>query len=162
VEVDEQGRMRRTEVFGEHMLGDAVARLYERYAELLPDGSARARAAVTARAAAKLLRGRFDPGRVATAFASDIEYVDHRLLGTWSGHGAEAVLQHNRALRELSDDLAISVDEILSLEPDAFLIRRTHGGTARDGGGIYERPFISLAVFGPDGLAARLEYFDVY
>src|SRR5262249_29470019 len=92
VETDAQGRSRRTELFGEHKLGAAVVRLYERYAEILPDGPGRTRATVTARAAAKLLRGRFDPDRVATALASDIEYVDHRILGTWSARGAEAVL----------------------------------------------------------------------
>src|SRR5262249_34701730 len=115
VETDAQGRSRRTELFAEHKLGDAVVRLYERYAELLPDGPARARAAVTAGAAAKLLRGRFDPDRLATAFASDIEYVDHRILGTWSAHGADAVLRHNRAPRARSAYVAISVHPSFTL-----------------------------------------------
>jgi hypothetical protein len=39
-------------------------------------------------------------------------------------------------------------------------VRRTHSGTDRAGGGSYERPFILLAIFGPDGLHTRLEYFD--
>src|SRR5262249_54566755 len=44
-EVDARGQMRWGEVFGIDHLGDAIVRLYERYAELLPDGPARARAA---------------------------------------------------------------------------------------------------------------------
>ncbi len=52
IEVDAQGRRRRLEVFAADRLGDAVARLYERYAELLPDGPARDRAAATARSVA--------------------------------------------------------------------------------------------------------------
>src|SRR5262249_53203172 len=51
-EVDAQGRWRRTEVFAVDHLGDAVVRLYERYAELLPEGPQRARAATTARSVA--------------------------------------------------------------------------------------------------------------
>src|SRR5512134_3594882 len=41
VEVDAQGRRRRLELFAADRLGDAVARLYERYAELLPEGPER-------------------------------------------------------------------------------------------------------------------------
>src|SRR5262249_6402199 len=43
-EVDAEGRYRSSEVFASSHLGDAIVRLYERYAELLPDGPARARA----------------------------------------------------------------------------------------------------------------------
>src|SRR5215510_13194257 len=49
IEVDAQGRHRWVEHFASDRLGDAVARLYERYAELLPAGPARERAAGTAR-----------------------------------------------------------------------------------------------------------------
>ncbi|MGH9670631.1 MAG: hypothetical protein ACRD3A_11035, partial [Terriglobales bacterium] len=52
IEADAQGRHRRQEAFAADRLGDAVARLYERYADLLPDGPARARAAATARSVA--------------------------------------------------------------------------------------------------------------
>src|SRR5262249_57357967 len=51
-EVDAQGRHLRGEIFSVDHLGDAVVRLYERYAELLPEGADRARAAVTARSVA--------------------------------------------------------------------------------------------------------------
>src|SRR5262249_8498195 len=44
IEVDATGRRRRIETFAPTRLADAVMRLYERYAELSPDGPARARA----------------------------------------------------------------------------------------------------------------------
>src|SRR5262249_35711516 len=53
-EVDAQGRRRQAEHFAPHHLGDAVVRLYERYAELLPEGPARVSAAATARSVAAL------------------------------------------------------------------------------------------------------------
>ncbi len=39
-------------------------------------------------------------------------------------------------------------------------MRRTTVGTAREGGGSFERPMIFLWVFGPDGLLIRDEWFD--
>ena len=92
IEVDAQGRRRRAEVFAADRLGDAVARLYERYAELLPDGPERTRAAATARSVAAML-GPFDLDRYATAFAPDVEFVDHRTVGFGSARGAEALLR---------------------------------------------------------------------
>ena len=56
IEVDPHGRRRRSEVFAAERLGEAVARLYERYADLLPDGPERARAAATARAGPSVRR----------------------------------------------------------------------------------------------------------
>src|SRR5262249_50822751 len=52
LEVDAHGRERRVEVFADDRLGDAVTRLYERYAELLPEGPERTRAGATAHAVA--------------------------------------------------------------------------------------------------------------
>src|SRR5262249_55453989 len=65
-EVDEHGRRRRVELFAADRLGDAIARLYERYADLLPDGPERARAAATARSVAVVM-GPIDPDCFATA-----------------------------------------------------------------------------------------------
>src|SRR5262245_54270436 len=81
VEVDGQGRRTRNEAFAADKLGDAVARLYERYAELLPDGPERDRAAATARSVSAMV-GSFDPERFAIAFAPAIEVIDRRTLGT--------------------------------------------------------------------------------
>src|SRR5262249_17402073 len=55
VEVDAQGRGRRVEDFAPDRLGDALVRLYERYAEIRPEGPERERATVAARSAAALI-----------------------------------------------------------------------------------------------------------
>src|SRR5206468_9662234 len=157
-EVDANGRRRRMELFAADRLGDAVVRLYERYAELLPDGPARTRAAATARSFSGIAA--FELDRWAAAVAPAIEVVDHRTLGTWSARGAEAFLEHLRAVLGLADDTATRDDDVLALQPDALLVRRTQFGTARAGGGAYERLFLLLHVFGADGLVARLEFFD--
>src|SRR5262249_60732031 len=65
-EVDAQGRRSRSEVFAIEHLGDDVVRLCERYAELLPDGPDRTRAAAAARALAAGV-GPCDPPSVAPA-----------------------------------------------------------------------------------------------
>jgi hypothetical protein len=156
VELDAQGRLRRVEYFAADRLGDAIARLYERYAELVPGSSARARAAATARSVAVM--GSNDDWT--TALAPAVEVVDHRTLGTWSARGAEEMLRHNRALSDVADIIVLADDDFLCLQSVALLSRRTHSGTDRAGGGAYERQFIQLFVFGSDGLLARLEYFD--
>src|SRR5262249_39332764 len=134
------------------------ARLYERYADLLPDGPERARAAATARSVAVVM-GPIDPDCFATAFAPAIEVVDHRILGTWSASGAEAALQHHRSLLEVADGI-VREDDIIDLCPDALLVRRMNFGTVRASGGAYERQFILLSLFGTDGLVSHWEFFD--
>src|SRR5439155_8217078 len=155
IEVDAQGRRRRGELFAVERLGDGAARLYERYADRLPDGPARVRAAATARTVVAMV-GLSDGWR----FAPDIEFVDHRTVGLGSVHGAEAVLRGVRALLELTDDFATRVDDILGLRSDALLVRWTHSGTDRASGGAFERHLCHLEVFGADGLLARWEQFD--
>jgi hypothetical protein len=159
IEVDAQGRRRRTEMFAADRLGDAIARLYERYAELLPAGPARTRAAVTARYFAAAT-GPIDLDRYAAALAPAIEAVDHRILGTWSARGAEALLEGIRSVFAVAIDPANRDDEVLRLQPDACLVRGTHYGTDRASGGAYEQQFLALYIFGRDGLLTRLELFD--
>jgi len=160
IEVDEQRRRRRTEVFGTHHLGDAVARLYERYAELLPDGPERARAAGTARSLAAAT-GPLDPDRYAAAFAPAIESIDHRILGNFFAQGASSLVQQFRSWIGLAEGTNVRADEIIGLTSDALLVRRTFSGTDREGGGAFERQFLLLWVFGTDGLVTRFEWFDV-
>src|SRR4029450_4236667 len=50
--------------------------------------------------------------------------------------------------------------EILALEPDAFLGRRTYPGTVRASGGNFENECLTLVAFGPDGLTTYAEGFD--
>src|SRR5262249_27186449 len=73
VEVDARGQRRATEVFAPNHLGGAVVQLYERYADLLPDGPARTRAAATARSVAAMV-GPLEVARWASALASDLEF----------------------------------------------------------------------------------------
>jgi class 3 adenylate cyclase/tetratricopeptide (TPR) repeat protein len=160
LEVDAEGRMRRGEVFAGGRLGDAVVRLYERYAELLDDGPARARAAATARGVATRL-GPFDPERYAASFAPDVEAVDHRTLGTWSARGADELMNHFRALVDLVEGATVRAEDVLGLRADALLVRIMNSGTDRAGGGVYERPFLLVMVFGADGHTIRMEWFDV-
>src|SRR5262249_4733529 len=141
--------------FADDHLRQAIARLYQRYADLLPDGPARTRAAATARSVAAFM-GAVGLDRC----APDLEAVDHRVLGTWSAHGAEEQLQHNRSLLDVAADVVMRDEDVLGLRSDALLMRRTHRGTARAGGGSYEREYLWLSVFGADGLITRIEYFD--
>src|SRR5262249_10533355 len=125
IEVDGHGRRRRTEVFAADHLGDAIVRLYERYAALLPEGPGRARAPATARPIAAT-RGPIDLERYPAALAPAVETVDHRVLGTWSARGAEAALRHWRALLDVAADVTRRDDDILGLRPNGLLVRRTH------------------------------------
>jgi hypothetical protein len=158
VEADPRGQYRRGEIFAPDRLGDAVARLYERHAELLPEGPERTRAAATARVIA-LWNGPLDLDSGASALASTIEIVDHRILGTWSARGAEEVLRHWRSQLDLAADAVLRDEDVLALRPDALLTRRTYSGTDRAGGGAYEDELLVLHAFDVDGLIARVELF---
>lgn len=160
-EVDEAGRCGHFEVFAPDHLSDAIVCLYARYSELLADSSERDRAGMTARAIRSIIREPFGAGRVDASFAPDIEFVDNRILGTWNASGAEAVRRQRDALHEVADDVVIRDDEVLALLPEALLLQRTHTGTERLGGGIYERLFLGLFRFGDDGKLTHLESFDV-
>src|SRR5207244_1588142 len=142
---------------GRHLRPPGGAHLVSR-----PDARSRpdlaARAAATARSVATML-GPFE-FRYPVPFSPTVEVVDHRILGTWSARGAEALLQHNRSLLQVADDITLRDDEVLSLQADALLVRRTNSGTDRAGGGAYERVLLALFVFGTDGLVTRIEYFD--
>src|SRR5262249_29165983 len=160
VGVDASGRRDRTEAFAADRLGDAVARLYACYAELLPAGSERNRAAATARSVATMSPGPFDPERFAAATTAAIEIVDHRTVGTWSTRGRETALRNLRSLAELSGEVATRFGDVLDLRPNGYLVRQTTFGTVGEGGGAFERPYLGLRLFGADGLVNRIEFFD--
>src|SRR5439155_15694505 len=124
--------------FAADRLGDAVARLYERDADLLPDGPARERAAATARSAAIGL-GPVDLDCWRAALAPAIELVDRRPMGIGCVRGAQAVLQFIGSFLELVADVKNRIDDILALRSDALLLRVTNSGTDRAGGGAFER-----------------------
>ena len=159
VDVDAQGYRRRTEFFAPDRLGDAIVRLYARYAELCAD-AAGARAAATARSVAAVL-GPFDLDRYAAGIAADVEFVDHRSVGFPSGRGRHELLRSIGTLLETANDAATRVDDVLAARPDALLMRWTTSGTDRVSGGPFEWQFLRLCVFGADGLLTRAEQFDV-
>src|SRR5262249_48272510 len=134
-------------------------RLYERYAELLPEGPARARAAVAPRSVAAM-PGPVDLDRLAGAYAPAMEGVDHRVLGAWSGRGAEAHLRHWRSWLQPADS-ASRFEDVLGLRTDALVCRTTYFGTDRAGGGTFEGEMLTLWAFGADGRWTRVEVFDV-
>jgi ketosteroid isomerase-like protein len=161
-QVDAQGRMREGESFAPDRLADAIARLYERHAGLIPDGPERVQSIANARFVVLFARGpdeTLDPDGPST-LAPDIEVVDHRTLGTWSVQGREALVQNFRAWRDVADDITIRAQDILALRAGALLVRWAHTGTDRASGGVYERPFLLLWIVGADGLMTRWEFFE--
>src|SRR5262249_11580406 len=73
--------------------------------------------------------------------------------------GADRILRGLRAFVDLTDDSTVRVDDVLGLRPDLLLVRQATLGTARAGGGAYERHHLSLWGFGAIGLLTRLEWF---
>src|SRR5262249_14745165 len=78
---------------------------------------------------------------------------------TWFARGAEAYRQQLRSVLEVADDVVLHEDDVVCLGPDALLTRRTNSGTVRGSGGHYERVFLWLRIFGPDGRISRIEFF---
>ena len=106
-----------SEIFAVDHLGDAIARLYERYAELLPDGPERTRAAATARSVAAMLgiarRSIATPRRSRPPSSSSTTGP----LGFGSARGAEAYLRGVRTLLELSADIACASTTSSACDP---------------------------------------------
>jgi hypothetical protein len=159
VETRPDGKARRGEVFADDRLGDAIARLYERHAELHPEGPERARAAAAARSMAPWT-GPLDFDRCSASIAPDVEVVDRRILGTFSGSGGDVFRRGFRGFFDVAGDTSLRVDEVLALECDALLMRRTITGTDRASGGRFERPALQLIRLGASGLVARMEMFE--
>ncbi len=159
IEADAAGRLTRLEQnFAPDHLADAVARLYQRHADLLPVGPEKTRAAATARTVAAMLQA--VPGLLLQFLAPGVEFVDHRPLGMELMRGADAIARVHQTQHEVAENLAIRIDEVLAIEPDACLLRWTTAGTDRAGGGTFERRLLMLRTFGADGLLARIEWFE--
>jgi class 3 adenylate cyclase/tetratricopeptide (TPR) repeat protein len=158
-EVDAQGQLRSAEVFARERLTEAITRLYERYAEILPEGPERDRAAATARTMGSVLRSATLDGWC-DSVADDFELVDHRVLGIGSLRGGEAMRANFRAMFELEDIFEVSIDDVTALRSNAILVRGGNSGVIRSSGGAYERRFLQLWSTGSDGRFDRFEYFD--
>jgi len=159
-ELDEAGKFVRNELFASDRLSEALVRLYERYAELLLDGSEQERAATMAQAI-RAMQDALATDSLDPSIGRDIELVDHRVLGTWNARGRDAVLEQFQSLREVADDIVLRDEDVVAQHPNALLTRRTHCGTERRSGGTYERPFFMLLEFEPAGHLRRIEWFDV-
>jgi class 3 adenylate cyclase len=158
-EADADGRFGRFEIFADDRLGAAIARLYERHAELLPDGLQRARAQAIARTA-RVMLGQPDLAATATVLAPDVEFADLRTVGFGTLRGAEAVLQKIAAMMDLSRDDSAHIDDLLVLESDALVVRWTNRGTQVESGGAFERKLCQLFAFDSAGLLSRWQQFE--
>jgi class 3 adenylate cyclase/tetratricopeptide (TPR) repeat protein len=158
-ELDQGGLLGHSEIFAVQNLNDAVVWLYERYAQNLPEGSARDRAAAVARSAAAWT-GPIDLDRLAATIAPFAPLVDHRVLATWTSRDSAELLQHFRLQLEFAPDFGPCVDDVLALTPNAFLLRNTYHGTGRDSGGPFEDRLFVLFVCGTDGRVSRIEAFE--
>lgn len=159
-EVDEYGRYRFMELFADNRLKDAVVCLYRRYAELLPEGPARTRAAATARGVMASLAFDPDPDAWTAGLAADVEFIDHRTLGLPSGRGVEEMVDRYRTFSGLAEGLNAETLDVVRLEPSGLLMRGTMSGTGRASGGAFELHSLAIFLFGPDGLLTRYEIFE--
>jgi ketosteroid isomerase-like protein len=158
-EVDADGRFRHVETFAAERLRAAVVRLYERYAERLPDGPARTLGSSVARSLATY-DGALDADRIASGLAPSFVCVDHRTLSTWSAQGREEWRRHWRAQAELAANFALRDDDVLALDPRASAFRQTFAGISRASGGLFENMVITVITYDADGLVSRTEVFE--
>jgi hypothetical protein len=158
VECDDDGCWIHIEVFAPEHLGKAIARLYERYADRMPEGAERDRAMSVAVTFSAFMLYADDYDRLATVLTPDIEGIDHRLMGS-SSQGAEAYLEQVSAWPLVADDIAFVTTDILVLTEDGLLARTLHRGTNLEFGGAYERPFLSLFKTNSEGRLRRIEWF---
>ncbi|HEY2775371.1 MAG TPA: adenylate/guanylate cyclase domain-containing protein [Candidatus Binatia bacterium] len=159
INADEAGRARRIYIFGEDKLGEAIVCLYERYAELQPDGPARNRAAQVARSVAAY-DGPFNPDRLASELSPGFRFIDHRPLATWSARDPNEFVKHWRLQRDLAPDVAQRFEDVLACTLDALLVRVTAFGTGRDSGGAFENRTCCVLTFAPDGRSIGGELFE--
>ena len=137
-EVDELQQVKRAESFAGDHLGEAITRLYERYAELLPAGPERARAAATTRSVRVVAPGGFDLDGYTEVFRSDVAIVDHRVLGWGSSTEPQMLFRGMAAAREVGDRLMSRPQDVLALTHDALLLRWLASGVGRESGGAFE------------------------
>jgi len=160
LESNARGQCARVEVFADDRLGDAVARLYERYAELQPEGRARDVASWVARGVAVVLL-RDTSFVLADVAAPDVTFADRRTLGWGASRGPDALRAGRRAVEELVADRSARIDDVLAAQSGALLVRSIHTGTDRNSGGRFERPMLQIAAFDRDGRIAVFEWFDL-
>jgi hypothetical protein len=158
-EVDEHGLSFRQEVFAADRLGAALVRLYERYAELLPEGQERTRAAGIARSLAAY-DGRADLERFKAVFVPTHDGIDHRVFGPWAAGDAAEILRHFRLQLDLAPDFASRYDDVVAANERAVVVPMTFFGTGGDSGGPFENIVCILFGFAADGRMVHYEVFE--
>jgi hypothetical protein len=159
-EVDAQGHVEAIEIFAPDRLRSALARLYERWGESLPEGAARTRAVTIARTVASWSLPFDSEAFLGSPIAATFRSVDHRILGTWTAPGPEQWKAHLRTQASLTDGFAMRDDDVLALEPDGLVARQTFFGIDRGSGETFENVVITSCVFGDDGLFVRGDTFE--
>ena len=155
-EVDGEGRAVNVESFAQ--LGPALARLYARHAELLPEGPERARAVAAARAMATCAEP-LEAERMRPVLAPDVECVDRRTAGFGSWHGAESILRGVHRAIDVAGERDVRID-VLAARPDALVVARTVSGIDDRTGGEYENVMLTLYQLEAAGRIRRWEVFD--
>ena len=159
IEVDAQRRIRRFEIFPVERLGDALVRLYERYAELLPEVAQRTRIAGISRSVAAHI-GAIDLDRLRLVFDPLLRCVDHRVLGTWSAGTAEEMLRHYGLQLEFAPDFGGRYADIVAANADTIAAHMVFHGTAHESGGRFENHLIAVFGFGRDGRLTQTDVFE--
>jgi class 3 adenylate cyclase len=157
---DGSGRLTYVEIFAPDRLRAAIARLYECYAQRLPEGPERNRASEIAKTVAAGAQSLDHPDQGGKRVAASAVSVDHRTLSAWSARGREEIAAQWRAQQNLADDLTVRDDEILALGPTAIAVRNTWRGVLRAGGGVFENVVICVIGYDADGLVERMDIFD--
>src|SRR5262249_52366343 len=148
-EVGVDGRHVRMELFSPDHLGDACARLYQRFAERQPEGFERSRAMTVAQIFT--WDGPVELNRIEraiqSAYTPSSRIIDHRVLGLWSTRNLEEQRQHLRLQLEQAPDLTARLEDILALDIRATVVLSNHFGTSRESGGAFENRICTLFVF---------------
>ncbi len=146
------------EVFDAKHLADAIGRLYERYAQALPDGPERK----TALAISTLCTfgQSWDLELISAHLAADIQYVDNRHAGMGE-LDRDTLLNALRVMKEeLTDNLQARAEDVLRILPNALLFHYSDSGTDKRSGGEFERHSWELWVFSDEGFLCHWERFE--
>jgi len=133
-------------------------RLYERYAESLPEGVERTRAAGIAETL-RLFVGPISPDALAPRYAPRLVQRDHRMLSEWSATSPDEAVAHLCAAASVVGNSRGRVVDVVAAGPSAYLTHVVSTGTSADGVES-ERLFLSLNAYAPDGRVQHIEFFD--
>jgi class 3 adenylate cyclase len=158
-EVDADGRSQRYEQFGDR-LGEALARLYELYAEERTPGIERHGAAAVASAQRRVSLEDDLDGWIST-LAPHVELIDRRRLGLGDYSGRDVHERGMRLLSDLASSIAFTIEDVLALDPTAQLLRFSMTGIDRATGGSFDATFLILTQQTADGQIEHIEMFDV-